>query len=136
MTRLRTQLCWNSSKTLQHCCVKQNCWSQCCNPTLDRAKNVGRTSSNMGGQTVEQRWIEQSWSVESIQLCSIVWPGLKARTLMALWARTRTQISKSHFRPLTVKIRCDLILTRKKIIMIFISFIFNRLEMINGFCTK
>ena len=34
-------------------------------PTLDRTKNVGRTSSNMGGQTVEQCWIEQSWSVES-----------------------------------------------------------------------
>ena len=33
--------------------------------TLDRAKNVGRTPSNMGGKTVEQCWIEQSWNVES-----------------------------------------------------------------------
>ena len=34
-------------------------------PTVDRTKNVGRTFSNMGGQTVEQCWIEQSWSAES-----------------------------------------------------------------------
>ena len=63
VTRFRTQLCWKSGKTMQQCCIEQNCWSQCLiksklHPALDRAKNVGRTSSNVGGQTVEQRWIE------------------------------------------------------------------------------
>ena len=112
MTRFKTQLCWKSGKTLQHCWVEQNCWWQCLikskiHPTLDRTKNVGRTSFNMGDQTVDQCWIERSWCVELIQLCF----DSLARALSVFFVQKRTPIKDQRnciqlFRESLSRIKC------------------------------